>query len=53
MGHEAQPTRRANRVLIALAAAWIAIALAIGGAAAEVPSAGSVPPASAADADRH
>jgi hypothetical protein len=42
-------TRRSNRVLIALAAAWLAIALAIGGAAVERPSADHVPAQVAGD----
>ena len=40
---------RSNRVLIALAAAWLAVALAIGGAAVEQPSADQVPAHVAAD----
>jgi hypothetical protein len=35
--------RRSNRVLIILAAAWLAVALAIGGAAADGPSVDQVP----------
>jgi hypothetical protein len=41
-------TGRPNRVLIILAAAWMAVALAIGGTAAEVPSADQAPARAAA-----
>lgn len=43
------PTGRSHRLLIALAAAWMAVALAIGGAAVERPSADHVPAQVAAD----
>jgi hypothetical protein len=45
------PTARPNRILIALAAAWMIVSLAVGGALAD-PDAGQVPPTRATTADR-
>jgi hypothetical protein len=41
--------RRSNRVLVILAAAWMALAIAIGGAAVEGPTAQQAKPPAAAD----
>jgi hypothetical protein len=46
------PTGRTNRILIALAAAWMIVSLAIGGAVAADPSAGQAPPPQATTAER-
>jgi hypothetical protein len=46
------PTGRPNRILIALAAAWMVVSLAIGGAVAADPGAADAPPPRATAADR-
>jgi hypothetical protein len=45
-------TGRPNRILIALAAAWMIVSLAIGGAVASDPGTAQAPPTRATTADR-
>ena len=46
------PRERPNRILVALAAAWMIVSLAIGGAVASDLGAGQAPPTQVTTADR-